>query len=246
MTSQPETSIARPQSPGPRPARPHRRRWWRWIGAGVAALVVAGVAAVAAFIELGPPAAPLTLPAGRVAPPSGPLGGSWQAGPGSVAGFRVAETALGLSNEVGGRTSAVTGTVVIAGRQVTSAAFRVDLRPVTVGGKHQPQFAVSLGTREHPFAVVALAGQVSLSPSFAAGSTFTARVPARVTMNGITRTVVVTLTARRSGSALQVAGSFPVEFARWHIRQPQGFGPLGSLASHGDGEFRLALARVST
>ena len=57
------------------------------------------------------------------------------------------------------------------------------------------------------------------------------------------RPVTVTLTARRDGPVLQAAGSIPVQFARWGIRQPAGFGPLGSLADNGDAEFLLILHR---
>ena len=61
----------------------------------------------------------------------------------AVAGFRVRETALGLSSDAVGRTTAVTGTVVIPGSRVASAAIRVDLAAITGAGKRQPQVATS-------------------------------------------------------------------------------------------------------
>ena len=60
-------------------------------------------------------------------------------------------------------------------------------------------------------------------------------------MNGTTRQVTVRVSARRDGSALQLAGSIPVTFSAWHIRGPGGFGFLGSLADHGVAEFLLIL-----
>jgi polyisoprenoid-binding protein YceI len=240
MNLQPGTRTTRPRPPG-RP--PRRRRWWHWIVGGTVVVLVLMLGAIAAFLALAPSAAPLTLPAGPARQPSGALGGTWRVGTGSVAGFRVAERALGVSNEVGGRTSAVTGSVVIEPGRVTSARFVIGLRSVTVSGKHQAQFAASLSTSAHPVATFALAGPVSLSPSFATGKTVTLQVPGRLTLNGLTRSVTVTLSARRSGSSVQVAGSLPVRFARWRIRQPQGFGPFGSLASRGDAEFLLILRR---
>ena len=220
-----------------------RRHLWRWILAGLIAIVVIIVGAVAAFIKLGPTSAPLALPQGQVSAPVGPLDATWQVSAGSLAGFRVAETALGFSNYVGGQTRAVSGAIVITGHTITSARFSVNLTTVTVNGKIQRQFATSLGTHDHPLATVSLARPVTLNPAFAAGRTVTAIATGQLTMNGTSRPVTVTLTARRDGPELQAAGSIPVQFARWGIRQPSGIGPLGSLANSGDADFLLILHR---
>jgi hypothetical protein len=74
-------------------------------------LVVLIVLAVAAFIKLQPTAPPLTLPTAAARPPAGSLDGRWDVAAGSVEGFRVQETILGLSNDSVGRTNAVTGTI---------------------------------------------------------------------------------------------------------------------------------------
>jgi deazaflavin-dependent oxidoreductase (nitroreductase family) len=225
-------------------ARRTRRHLWRWILAALIAIVVIITGAVAAFIKLGPTFAPLALPQGRVSSPSGPLAGTWQVAAGSLAGFRVQETALGFSNYVGGQTRAVSGAIVITGHTITSARFRVNLTAVTVNGKIQPQFANSLGTHGHPLATVSLTRPVTLSPVFAAGRrTVRAIATGQLTMNGSSRPVTVTLTARRNGPELQAAGSIPVQFARWGVRQPAGFGPFGALADSGDAEFLLILHR---
>jgi len=227
-----------------RPDAPRKRRHlWRWILAGLIAIVVIIVGAVAAFIKLGPTSAPLALPRGQVSAPVGPLDATWRVSAGSLAGFRVRETALGFSNYVGGQTQAVSGAIVITGHTITSARFRVNLATVTVNGKVQPQFAASLGTRGHPLATVSLTRPVSLSPAFAAGRTVIAIATGQLAMNGTSRPVTVTLTARRDGPDLQAAGSIPVQFARWGIKQPAGVGPLGSLADSGDAEFLLILHR---
>lgn len=148
-----------------------------------------------------------------------------------------------MSNGTVGRTSHVTGTIVISGDTVTSATFRIDLATMKVGGKQQPQFAESLGTAGHPFAVLALARPVSLSPAFASGATMTATAAADFTMHGASRPVPVTFSARRDGTALQAAGSIPVTFSGWGIRGPAGFGFIASLASRGSAEFFLVLHR---
>ena len=123
-----------------------------------------------AFIKLQPSPDPLALPVSPASPSAGPLDGSWAVAPGSVAGFRVRESFLGLGTDVVGRTSMVTGTAVISGGRVTSAAFRMDLAAIAVNGKTSPQVTSSLHTGQYPGATVTLTMPVALSSAFAAGA----------------------------------------------------------------------------
>jgi len=220
---------------------PGRRRWWRWILGGTAALVVLAIAVTGAVVELTPGPAPLALPTAAAAP-SGPLDGTWQVTTGSVAGFRVRETVIGFSNDVTGRTGDVSGTVVVTGAQVRHAAFEVSLGTISVDGKTgQPQLVQSLGVTAHPVAVITLARPVQLAAAFSTGATVTRTAAAALTLNGITRPVTVTLSARRNGTAIDAAGSLPVDFADFRITGPAGYGFLGSLAGNGTAEFLLIL-----
>jgi polyisoprenoid-binding protein YceI len=225
------------------PVRPLRKRhWWRWILASVpvlAVLVLGGALALRFWAS----ASPLALPGGRAAAPAGPVDGTWAAAPGSVAGFRVRESALGMSGDVTGRTDAVTGTIVISGGQVTAAVFRIGLTSITIAGKTQPQFTRSLDTNQHPGATITLARPVTLPPAFTSGATITVRATGRLTLRGTTQQVTVTISARRDGTALQAAGSIPITFSRWGITEPANYGMVGSLASHGTAEFLLLLHR---
>ncbi|HEV8566417.1 MAG TPA: YceI family protein, partial [Actinoplanes sp.] len=238
------TASITPQAPVPsgpeRPRRKHRRL--RWILAGIAVLVVFIVAAVAVAIKLQPTPAPLALPASAAAP-VGPLDGTWQVTSGSVAGFRIQQTVLGLTSDVVGRTEDITGTVVIAGGQATTATVRINLLALTSAGKPAPQFGISLDTQHHPDATVGLVRPVALDDRFASGATTTITAAGQLTLHGVTRTVTVPLSARRDGANLDVAGSIPVTFANWGIAGPKGYGVLGSLADHGIAEFLLVLQR---
>jgi polyisoprenoid-binding protein YceI len=225
-------------------AGPRRRHWWRWILGGVALLIVLGVAAIAAATALNPGPVALGLPGGAVNSPSGPLAGTWRVEPGSAAAFRVRETVLGLGNMVGGSTGSVTGTVVIAGDQVNTASFGINLTTIRVSGKQQPDVAISLATGRYPEAALALARPVTLPAGFATGRTVTFTAPAEFTLRGVARPVTVTLTARRDGTALQAAGSIPIVFSQFGIVEPAGHGAFGSLADHGTAEFRLVLRRA--
>ena len=229
-----------PRAPG-RASR--KRHWRRWVAAGVAGFVVLLVLAVGLFIKLQPTPAPLVLPAGASSGPAGPLDGRWEVTAGSLAGFRVQETALGFSNDTVGRTSAVTGAVVVSGGRLISAAVRVDLTAVKVNGKPQPQFAQSLGTQRYPEATFTLDHPVTLSPALSSGATISVRVMGRLELNGVSRPVTFTVSGRRAGTALQVAGSIPITFSAWGIKGPSGYGFLASLANHGVAEFLLILHR---
>jgi polyisoprenoid-binding protein YceI len=224
-----------------RPMRKHH--WWRWIAASLVALVLLVVLAVGLFIKLQPSPAPLTFPANATRP-DGPLDGIWGPAKGSLAGFRVSQTALGFSSEVVGRTNGVTGTIIVSDGRVTTAMFRIDLSTLTVSGKKQPQFAASLDTANHPVATFTLTQPVRLGPAFASGSTITARCSGDLTLRGVSRLVTFPIAGRRDGTALEVAGSVPVTFSAWGIKGPSGFGLLGSLADHGVAEFLIILRRA--
>jgi polyisoprenoid-binding protein YceI len=239
MNSRTELTRAAPRHAADGPRR--KRRWLRWLAVGAAALLVLIVLAAWAFIKFQPTAAPLALPSGPASAPVGSLDGTWKVAAGSLAGFRVQESALGLSNDAVGRTSAVTGSVVISGDRFTSAAFRVDLAALTVNGKQQPQVAASLHTGQYPGATFTLAGPVALGPAPVAGGTIRLTVSGQLAMNGATHRVTANVSARRDGATLQVAGSIPVAFSVWDIKEPGAFGFLGSLADHGTAEFLLTL-----
>jgi polyisoprenoid-binding protein YceI len=220
-----------------------RHHWWRWILGGTAVLLVLIVAGAAAAVKLQSSPAPLALPTGTPAAPSGPLAGQWQVAAGSAAGFRVQETIIGMSNEVGGNTHTVSGTVAFAGDRVTSGSFGINLTMIAAGGKKQPQFATSLDAGQYPDATVTLARPIPLNAAFTAGRTVTMTAPAELTLHGVTHPVTVRIEARRDGTALQAAGTIPVTFAAWGIKGPAGYGALGSLASHGTAEFLIVLHR---
>jgi polyisoprenoid-binding protein YceI len=225
-------------------ARPGRKRhWWRWVLASVLALVLLLVLAVGLLVKLQPSSAPLTLPRGAARPPAGAVSGTWNAAAGSVAGFRVRESALGFGNDVVGRADGVSGSIVVSGGRVTAATFRINLAAVTVNGKAQPQFTRSLDTAGHPVATFTLARPVPLGTGFASGETVTVTGTGRLALRGISHLVTFTLLARRDGPALEAAGSIPVAFSAWGIRGPGGLGFLGSLANHGVAEFLIVLHR---
>jgi polyisoprenoid-binding protein YceI len=222
---------------------PRRRHWWRWTLTGVVGLVVVIVAAVGLYITFQPVPAPLALPTLATSTPVGPLNGAWRVGTGSVAGFRLQQTVLGFSNDIVGRTKSVSGAVTVVGNQVTSAKFSIELATIEVGGKTEPQLAKSLDTASHPNATFTLSQPLTLTSAFTSGGVLTTTATGHLVMNGLSRAVSLKISGRRDGSTMLFTGLIPVEFSRWSIKSPAGFGFFGSLANHGDAEFLLDLHR---
>ena len=225
----------------PRAGRRHQKR--QWVTASVALAVVLVFAVAAVFIRLEPVPAPLALPTAHAGSPVGPLEGSWKVAAGSVAGFRVRETVLFMSNDVVGRTRAVTGRLVFSNNRITLARFRVELTTVKVRGKSQPQFDKSLGTSAQPAATFTLTKPMTLTAGFASGATNKTIATGMLSMHRTSRLVSFTVSSRRYGHTIEAAGSVPIEFSDWAIRAPTGFGPLGSLSDQGVAEFLLVLER---
>ena len=90
---------------------------------------------------------------------------------------------------------------------------------------------------------VHFADPVRLPAGFGAERTVTAAFPGRLTLRSVTRSVTITLSARRDGAAVEAAGSLPVASGRWDITLPAGFGFLGGLSSQATAEFLLILHR---
>jgi polyisoprenoid-binding protein YceI len=208
-----------------------------------ASVVILVIAAAALYVKLQPAPPPLALPTAAATTPVGPLDGTWDVVAGSVAGFRVQENFLGLSNDVVGRTNAVSGVIAIADNQVTSAAFRIDLATIRVGGKTRSQFAASLETSVHPSATFTLTRPMVLSSAPTPDAIIIARATGWLSMHGASHAVTFTISGRRDGAELQAAGSIPVAFSDWGIRGPAGFGFIVSLANHGVAEFFVVLRR---
>lgn len=224
---------------------PRRRRWRRRLLVVVVllvAIIAIAVAAIGSYVgQSAPP--PLALPATAAAPPVGSIEGTWDVASGSMAGFRIEQTVLGMRGDIAGRTDAVTGQIVVAGDRITAAEFRIDLTTITAGGKAPPQLALSLETARFPDATFTLTQPLVLDAAFRSGQVVTATATGELTMHGMTRPVSIALSGRRDGTTLQAAGSIPVLFSDWDIPAAEGYGFLGSLADRGVAEFLVTMER---
>jgi len=221
------------------------RRIAIWTIIGLVAAFVILLAALFFFSGsiVGPAPAPLQLPPLGLATPSASNAspdGTWMAGDGSVAGFRVPESFLTQSGTIVGRTSAVTGSLVIAHNEISSGSFQVDLTKlsVVVQGKQNTTIYQVLDTSRYPQATLTLTQPIVFASLPTTGQTISSHATAALTLHGVTRPVTFTVMARSNGSVLQALGSASVLVSQWGIQPPVGIHDNATI------EFLLVLHRA--
>jgi polyisoprenoid-binding protein YceI len=202
-----------------------RRVKWTIIGlVAVFVIVVSGLFLFSGSI-VGPAPAPLQLPELRPTTTSASTAspdGTWRAGDGSVAGFRVPESFFVQSGTIVGRTSAVRGSLVISHHEISSGSFQVDLSKLTIGGKQNASFSQILDTNQYPQATLTLTQPIVFPSIPTNGQTISSTAIVSLTMHGITHPVTLTVMARSNGSVLEAIGSAPVLASDWRVKSPFG------------------------
>lgn len=225
-----------------RPDRPLGRTYpLKWVVVGlafVALLLIGGPYLFFAIFEGSTPGVLHLPPAGGVAPgpvAPGPVSGTWVASTGSIAGYRVHELLFGQTHTAVGRTTKVTGGLVISGVEVTAADFTVDMASVKSDqGARDAQFrGFIMDTADYPHATFRLTSPIQLGLVPAAGRVVTEQAVGDLTMRGIRRSITFTLSAERLAGAIDVNAEIPIELSEWHIPNPSfavaQVGPSGVL-----------------
>jgi polyisoprenoid-binding protein YceI len=169
--------------------------------------------------------------------------GTWsvQTGEGVFAGYRIEELFGGETVKVTavGRSPAVTGTMEIAGQQVTSVSVVVDTTQIASDSdrRDSSQEGAGLRTTEFPEAVFELATPFD----FPAGETVSVSVPGNLTLVGTTGPVTVQIDAQVSGDTILVVGSAPIVLADFAIEPPTN--PFVTVDENGVMEFQLVFVR---
>jgi polyisoprenoid-binding protein YceI len=218
-------------SPRPtRPDRPLRRTYpmkWVVVALAVTAAVLFGGPYVFFAVWDGSTPGRLHLPpasgalSGTVQP--GPVSGTWQVGAGSIAGYRIHEVLFGQSHTVVGRTTKVTGGMVISGTEVTAADFTVQMSSVKSDqGARDAQFrGFIMDTADYPHASFRLTSPIQLGTVPAVGRPISVPASGDLTMRGRRRSVTFTLSAERiSTSTIAVNAEIPILLSEWHIPNP--------------------------
>jgi len=162
----------------------------------------------------------------------------------SWVGFRVAEVLQNIGEaEAVGRTPAVAGQLVAEGSTIQSALVEVDLTTITSDQpRRDPAIQRALDTATFQIAALEMREPIDLEAVPADGSPFSAMLPARLTIHGVTQDVDVPLDGQRVGDAVVVVGTLPIDFTSFGITMPTAPIVL-SVEDSGELEFQLFFRR---
>jgi polyisoprenoid-binding protein YceI len=160
--------------------------------------------------------------AGTASPAPAGIEGSWKATSKSVVGYRVKEVLIGQSTEGVGRTSAVTGTLTIAGAKVTSVDLTADLTKLeSDSDKRDAQVQNRiLDTAKYPTATLKLSAPIDFGSEPGDKQEIKAKASAALTVRGVTKTINFEVVARRNGTAIEVNGAIPFTLGDFNIPDP--------------------------
>jgi polyisoprenoid-binding protein YceI len=226
------------------------KQHWKKIALGVGAAVLLGIGAIYAYIFIfkddAPPAltsedlddalttstqVPGTGDPGATDPPStdggtaAPAGvdGVWLAvQDGSTVGYRIQEVLAGVDTEAAGRTDQVTGSITIAGTQVTAGDFTVDMATLTSDeSRRDGQFRGRImSVDQFPTATFVLTAPIEFGAVPSDGESLTATATGDLTLRGVTRNVTFEVEAQLEGDRIGVLGNIPITFADYDIPEP--------------------------
>ena len=224
----------------------NRVKWGVGVVVGLALLIPLGTFVFIHFVE-GTTPARLSLSSTRATSSSaaaGDLTGTWRPTRASQVGYRVKEILFGQSHVAVGRTSQVSGTLVIDGDTVNGVDLRVDMASVASDqDRRDNQFRGRImDVATYPTATFKLAAPIHL-PSTSDSAAITVRATGALTLHGTTKHVTVDLKARRNGATIEVNGLIPITFVDWGIANPS-FGPI-STDDHGELELLVVFARAA-
>ena len=235
------------------------RHWLRWLIGSVVVLAVLAVTGPFIYIHFfnGSASAALTLPsagatasgssitpaAGTVAA-AGSVSGTWTVGSGSVVGYRVNENLLGQNATAVGRTTSVSGHMVINGTTVTVATFSVPMTTIhSDKSQRDAQFdGRIMDVAQYPTGTFALTSPIKLAPLPAGGVIKDYTAHGNLALHGTSRPVTFTLTAERKGSQIDVVGHIRVLFSDWNIQNPS-FAGFVTTQNYGQLEFLLVFGK---
>jgi len=197
-----------------------------------------------------PPAVSTSSPSpsddgGGASDEGGRADGPWTiSGTSSTVGYRVVEVLFGQDTEGVGRTNAVTGQLEIAGTQVSTASFTVDMTTVKSDeSRRDSQFNSNLlRTSEFPTATFELTEPIELGGEPTDGQQISAKATGNLTLRGTTKAVTLDMQAQKAADTIQVVGNTNIVFADYGIPKPDS--PGVTTQDHGLLEFDLHFTKA--
>lgn len=197
----------------------------------VIAIVVIALASVGpmvykAFTDTGTKAGSLDANGAKAA--STDINGTWTVIPGSGAnatdvGYTIHEILPGKEKDTSGRTSAVTGSLVVKDGKLTSGSVSVDLTKVS-SDVEKRDIAVRntiLHTEQFPEATFTVSTPVDVSQLPDNGTEGTVETTGEWTIHGVTKELPVTMNVLRTGNRLIVSGDVPFNRSDFGVDSPE-------------------------
>jgi polyisoprenoid-binding protein YceI len=196
-------------------------------------------------------ALPTPSPIASSSPGASPaaLGATWSVGGASFVGYRVREqlATLPAPSDAVGRSRAVTGsasvvTNVDGSATVSSISVRADLSQLASDSGRRDNFVRQnyLETSRFPDAAFVSSEAFTVPASVVSGGAGTATVKGRFTIHGVTRQVSIPLQLQRSGTSVNVVGSYKFAWGDFGVEKPQV--PVASVQSDPTIEISLVLS----
>lgn len=196
-------------------------------------------------------ALPSRSAATTVAPgtPVGSPDGTWKLVPseGIFVGYRVQEQFAGESIEktAVGRTIGVTGSMTIAGGQVTAVTIEADLTLLKSDQGRRDDYIRTRGleTNTYGTATFVLAEPIALPADLAAGRVFDLTAVGDLTLHGVTKRVELPLQAQWDGKVIDIAGGLTIVMADYGMEPPSN--SIVSVAGEGELELQVSFTRAA-
>ncbi|HEV2012983.1 MAG TPA: YceI family protein [Candidatus Dormibacteraeota bacterium] len=235
----------------------HRRNLIGTAVAGVLLLGAVGIGIIyyAVFAGSAPQKLALSSPTPSIAasaasPASSPGVGTWTAGSGSQAGYRVREqlASLPAPSDAVGRTTAITGALSLTrsagGYSVSAASISVDVSKLTSDKAMRDQriHQQGLESDRYPTATFQLMSPIALPAGAASGQTIHVSATGALTIHGVNRTVTIPIDARLTGSEIELVGSITFPFSEFGMTPPS-IGGFVSVQNNATMEFQLMMTQ---
>jgi polyisoprenoid-binding protein YceI len=167
--------------------------------------------------------------------------GSFDDFSGTWAGYRFEEELASIgTNTAVGRTPDVTGTMTVAGDEVSAVDVEVDLTTLQSdsGTRDGALRSRGLESDTFPTATFALTEPLALPAGADGGERVTAEATGDLTIHGVTQPVTLSVEAQLSGTTAAIVGQAPVLLGDFDIDPPTGFSVL-SINDQGTFEFQI-------
>jgi polyisoprenoid-binding protein YceI len=189
------------------------------------------------------------------APTSRGLDGTWkvdtttgsfdfESATGTFVGFRIKENLAGIGSTTAvGRTGDVSGSMTIAGTEVTDAKFDADLTTIkTNQSRRDGRVQQALETDQFPKATFKLTSPIELGADAASGKEIDVTAKGNLTIHGVTKAVEFPLQAKLVNGTVVVVGALDVTFSDYGVEVPRAPVVL-SVDDHGTLELQLLLTK---